>query len=86
MMRFFLPSSWRQDARLADDANDNVSILDEEGEIMMGMHMDPTRREELERRRATAGEVEGRLSRDLEEGFMDDSDNEDGREHSRLHR
>ncbi|KAL4898496.1 hypothetical protein BDV59DRAFT_167006 [Aspergillus ambiguus] len=70
-----------------DDQHENTSIYDEEGEIMVGMDMDPARREALERRRSTAAEAEGRLSRDLEQGFMDDSDEEsDGRESSRLRR
>ncbi|KAJ5612342.1 hypothetical protein N7510_005536 [Penicillium lagena] len=73
VMRFFLPASWR--ARVADD-HENISIDDEEGEIMVGMNMNSARREALERRRSTAAEAEGRLSRDLEEGFMDDSDDE----------
>lgn len=82
-MRFFLRSSWRRDATLhphhAD--NDNISIDEEEGELMVGMDMDARRREALERRRSTARETEGRLSRELEEGFMDESDEEerDGR-------
>jgi hypothetical protein len=50
---------------------------------MVGMNMDSDRRGALEqRRRDTLGETEGRLSRDLEEGFMDDSD-EEGNEESR---
>lgn len=67
---------------MADDHNDNVSILDEEGEIMVAMNMDAARREALD-----VAESESRLSRDLEEGFMDDSDDEaDGRESRRLRR
>ncbi|EAW08628.1 uncharacterized protein ACLA_095610 [Aspergillus clavatus NRRL 1] len=79
VMRFFLPSSWR---RQVDNQHDNISISDEEGEIMVGMDMDPARREALERRRSTAADAESRLSRDLEQGFMDDSD-EEGEERSR---
>ncbi|KAL4818207.1 hypothetical protein BDW67DRAFT_157492 [Aspergillus spinulosporus] len=75
IMRRFLPSSWRQQAHISDP-NDNISILDEEGEIMVGMNMDSAHREALERRRNTVAEDEGRLSRELEEGFMDDSDEE----------
>ncbi|KAL4737270.1 hypothetical protein BDV11DRAFT_192221 [Aspergillus similis] len=75
IMRRFLPSSWRQQAHISDP-NDNISILDEEGEIMVGMNMDSAHREALERRRITVAEDEGRLSRELEEGFMDDSDEE----------
>ncbi|KKK17926.1 hypothetical protein P175DRAFT_0442120 [Aspergillus ochraceoroseus IBT 24754] len=75
VMRRFLPSSWREQAHLPD-AHDNISILDEEGEIMVGMNVDPAHREALERRRSTAAD-DSRLSRDLEEGFMDDSEEED---------
>lgn len=41
---------------------------------MVGMDMDARRREALERDRRR--ETEGRLSRELEEGFMDESDEE----------
>lgn len=57
------------------EQNDNVSIFDEEGEIMVGMNVDAARREAIERGRH--GESGGRLSRDLEEGFMDDSEDEE---------
>ncbi|PYH98897.1 hypothetical protein BO71DRAFT_394856 [Aspergillus ellipticus CBS 707.79] len=77
LMRRFLPSSWRQPH--FDDPSDNISIYDEEGEIMVGMDMDPARREALERRRSTAPDAESRLSRELEAGFMDDSDEEGDR-------
>ncbi|KAJ5204017.1 uncharacterized protein N7498_004896 [Penicillium cinerascens] len=82
LMRFFLPSSWRRGAHLAD--HDNISIDEDEGELMVGMGMNAARREALERRRSTAAEAESRLSRDLEEGFMDDSDDDEpeGREHA----
>lgn len=43
---------------------------------MVGMNMDSARRQTLERRQNNPAELEGRLSRDLEEGFMDDSDDE----------
>jgi hypothetical protein len=79
-MRFFLPSSWRRGAHLAD--HDNISIDEDEGELMIGMDMNAARREALDRRRSMAPEPVSRLSRDLEEGFMDDSDDEEpeGRE------
>ncbi|KAJ5470906.1 hypothetical protein N7530_008263 [Penicillium desertorum] len=81
VMHFFLRSRWRLGAQIPD--HDNISIDDEEGENMVGMNMDSDRRGALEqRRRDTLGETEGRLSRDLEEGFMDDSD-EEGNEESR---
>jgi hypothetical protein len=73
-MRFFLPSSWRRDRDPHAADNDNISIDEEEGELMVGMDMDARRREALERRRAPE---EGRLSRELEEGFMDESDEEE---------
>lgn len=81
-MRFFLPSSWRRGAHLAD--HDNISIDDDEGELMIGMNMNAARREALERRTPTAPEPVSRLSRDLEEGFMDDSDDDEreGRENA----
>ncbi|KAJ5099184.1 hypothetical protein N7532_006185 [Penicillium argentinense] len=81
VMRLFLPSSWRRGANIED--HDNISIDDEEGELMTGMNMDAARREALEQRRSTA-ESQSRLSRELEEGFMDDSDDEDndGRGHT----
>ncbi|BCR89036.1 uncharacterized protein ACHE_50234A [Aspergillus chevalieri] len=85
LMRCVLRSSssfpWRRNsvAGPGGDHHDNVSIDDEEGEIMVGMHMDPARRRELERRWDSRPESEGRLSRDLEEGFMDDSDDEEDR-------
>lgn len=44
---------------------------------MVGMNMNSARREALERRRSTAAEAESRVSRELEEGFMDDSDDDD---------
>ncbi|KAJ5570313.1 uncharacterized protein N7459_009743 [Penicillium hispanicum] len=75
VMRFFLPSSWRRGAHVEN--HENIDIDDEEGEIMIGMGMDATRREALERHRGSAIEPESRLSRELEEGFMDDSDEED---------
>jgi hypothetical protein len=80
VMRFFLPSTWRRGAHLAD--HDNISIDEDEGELMIGMDMNAARREALERRRSMPAEAESRLSRDLEEGFMDDSgdDEPEGRE------
>lgn len=75
VMRFFLPSSWRPGAHVAD--HENIDIDDDEGELMIGMGMDTHRREALERRRSTVAEAEDRLGRDLEEGFMDDSDDEE---------
>ncbi|KAK2766633.1 hypothetical protein FQN54_005944 [Arachnomyces sp. PD_36] len=87
LMNFLLPSSWRQRAQFVDGHGDDDgrSVFDEEeGEGMVGFDMDPARREALERTRGGAAESEGRLSRELEQGFMDDSDEEDnGRGQSR---
>ncbi|CAI7575872.1 hypothetical protein PENPOL_c022G06029 [Penicillium polonicum] len=75
VMHFFLPSRWRWGAHIAD--HDTESIGDEEGEILVGMDMDSVRRGTLEQqRRDNLADTESRLSRDLEEGFMDDSDSE----------
>lgn len=88
-MNFLLPASWRQQARLVHDHgedDDGHSAFDEEeGEGMIGFDMDPSRREALERTRGGVAGSEGRLSRELEEGFMDDSDDEDnnGASHGR---
>ena len=43
----------------------------------MGFEIDQRRREALERRRSDVGEQDRRLSRDLEEGFRDDSSDEE---------
>lgn len=58
------------------DDHENIDIDDDEGELMVGMGMD-ARREALDRHRSTTTDTQSRLSRELEEGFMDDSDNED---------
>ncbi|KAJ5202355.1 hypothetical protein N7449_004434 [Penicillium cf. viridicatum] len=75
LMHFFLPSRWRWGAHIAD--HDTESIDDEEGEMLVGMDMASVRRGTLEQqRRDNLADRESRLSRDLEEGFMDDSDSE----------
>ena len=79
IMRIALPVWWRnrtQQQQMEDDAVDNDSIFDEEGELMVGMNVDAQRREALERRHAAPAGSEARLSRDIEEGFMDDSDDD----------
>ncbi|KAI9778361.1 MAG: hypothetical protein M1839_008148 [Geoglossum umbratile] len=61
----------------ADDDADSSVFDDEEGEDMVGFEIDERRREALERRRGSTGGGEVvRLSRDLEEGFRDDSSDE----------
>jgi len=81
LMHFVLPYMWRQGARLNADPNDAISIYDEEGELMVGMDIDPSRREALERRRSLTSESQVRLSRELEEGFIDDSEEESEENH-----
>ncbi|EKV12120.1 hypothetical protein PDIG_46560 [Penicillium digitatum PHI26] len=77
VMQFFLRSRWRWGAHTAD--HDTESIDDEEGEILVRMNIDSVRRGALEqRRRDDVADAESRLSRDLEEGFMDDSDEQEG--------
>jgi len=76
LMHLILPSSWRR--RLVEGQDDSSSVFGEEGEGMVGFETDPSRREALDRRRSSVIETEGRLSRELEEGFMDDSDDDDG--------
>ncbi|PGH14393.1 hypothetical protein AJ79_03035 [Helicocarpus griseus UAMH5409] len=78
LMHFLLPSSWRRRQVFGSGQDDGNSVFDdEEGEDMIGVEMDPSRREALERRRDGGMDSERRLSRDLEEGFMDDSDEEE---------
>ncbi|KAJ5779001.1 hypothetical protein N7457_006721 [Penicillium paradoxum] len=79
LMHFFLPSRWRWGARTAD--HDTISIDEEEGETLVGMDMDAVRRGALEGRRDPLADAESRLSRDLEAGFMDDSDEEGSEGH-----
>ena len=58
-------------------AHDGGSLFDEdEGEGMIGFDIDPRRREALERSQIVTTDSDRRLSRDLEEGFKDDSDDE----------
>ncbi|KAJ5333335.1 hypothetical protein N7541_003163 [Penicillium brevicompactum] len=70
VMNFFLRSTWRRNADVAD--NDNISIDEQEGEALVGMDMNAVRG--VLGRRPDVGTE--RLGRDLEEGFMDDSDSE----------
>lgn len=58
------------------DNHDSISIFDEEGENMAEMNMPASRREVLEARRGFAAD-QVRLGRELEEGFMDDSEDDD---------
>lgn len=77
-MAFLLPSSWQQRRRNGrwgdgDDDDEGLFDEDEEGEGMVGLGVGAGGRGELDR---DVGVDEGRLSRDLEEGFRDDSEEE----------
>lgn len=82
LFNLFVPSSWALRGRTVVDGsggdhNDDELFDDEEGEGMVGFDpIDERRREALEQRRSMVGEDERRLSRELEEGFKDDSDDE----------
>jgi hypothetical protein len=76
----FLPSSWRSEyerSRRTADARDepNEEEWDEEGEELF--QVDDNRREALSLDARRINDDGRRLSRDLEEGFKDDSDDED---------
>ncbi len=77
-MSLVLPSSWNQQrAANRRDSLDDDLFDEDDGEGMVGFEVDDARRRELERR--VEGDVdrpERRFSRDLEEGFRDDSDDD----------
>lgn len=81
-MSFLLPISWRRrgfgqpaESRFARRSDESL-FDDEEGEGMVGFNVDASRRDAIARQEEVAI-TERRLSRDLEEGFRDDSDDED---------
>ncbi|KAF2471213.1 uncharacterized protein BDR25DRAFT_303307 [Lindgomyces ingoldianus] len=82
LFNLFVPSSWTLRHRSVVDGsggehNEDELFDDEEGEGMVGFDpIDEHRREALEQRRSMMGEEDRRLSRELEEGFKDDSDDE----------
>lgn len=79
LTRYLLPSSWRPSlsgrftAGGGDDGSDQ-GFDDEDGEELF--EVDDNRREALSLDARRGDDGEGRLSRDLEEGFRDDSDDE----------
>jgi hypothetical protein len=79
LTRYLLPSSWRSNlsgrfaAAVGDDDGSDQGFDDEDGEELF--EVDDNRREALSLD-ARREHDEGRLSRDLEEGFRDDSDDE----------
>jgi hypothetical protein len=79
----FMPSTWGLHRRRVvglgadDDDSDDDDFDADEGEGMVGFEpVDQQRREALEQRRSLATE-ERRLGRELEQGFKDDSDDEE---------
>lgn len=83
LYNLFVPTSWGRSRglRIVDGSGgehpDDELFDDEEGEGMVGFDpIDERRREALEQRRSMMGEEDRRLSRELEEGFKDDSDDE----------
>lgn len=85
LMNFLLPTSWRREPRAfngrypGDDSDDGL-FDDAEGEGMVGFDIDESRRQAIQRTGSGGPEEDRRLSRDLEEGFKDDSDDERGDE------
>lgn len=80
-MNFLLPTAWRRRAlgepsrpRYVGDSDGSL-FGDEEGEGMVGFDVEASRRDAMARQ-AEAAITERRLSRDLEEGFRDDSDDD----------
>jgi hypothetical protein len=71
--------------QLGDDSDGEDDVDDEtaavslfgNGEHLVGLPFDPSLREDLERRRTDPAASERRLSRDLEEGFRDNSSDSD---------
>lgn len=73
----FVPATWGRNRRVGVEQHEDELFDDEEGEGMVGF--DVGRREALERRRSMGG-VEGdgqRVGRELEEGFKDESSDEE---------
>jgi hypothetical protein len=85
-VRFLVPSAWlnRQPlgGRFSAGAGDGSLFDEEEGEGLVGFNADIQTRASLER----GGDTEHsdrRLSRDLEEGFQDESDDEEEQDRRR---
>ena len=75
MLRLIVPSTWRQ--RVVEGQDDNGSLFEDDGDS--GYELGITGREALERRRSAAHDNNTRLSQELEQGFMDESSDEEGR-------
>jgi hypothetical protein len=87
IVRFILPSAWlhgrppggRYSAGDGDGDGDGSWFDEEEGEGLVGFDVDIQRRERLERSDDNE-HSDRRLSRDLEEGFQDESEDEERRD------
>lgn len=81
-----LPSSRRHsDGGRRDSSEHSLFDDDEDGEGMVGLAVDAGRRRELERgAEGSDGQDDRRLSRELEEVFRDDSDDEHERDTARV--
>ena len=81
----FAPSTWRRQhaVHIHNNDSEDEDFDDEEGEGMVGFDpVDERRREALDARRSLV-EEERRLGRELEQGFKDDSEDEDGTDETR---
>ena len=82
----FMPSTWGRSRPVVDGSGDSADddlFDDEEGEGMVGFDpIDDRRREALDQRRSMAVE-QRRLSRELEQGFKDDSEDDEEDERRR---
>ena len=80
LVRFLTPTAWLNGrppgGRYNAGEGDGSLFDEEEGEGLVGFDIDAQRREHLERSNENANS-DRRLSRDLEEGFQDDSDEEE---------
>ncbi|KAI0471870.1 hypothetical protein GGR56DRAFT_677729 [Xylariaceae sp. FL0804] len=91
--RWLVPSTWRMDIRErmamvgggggGGDADSDVGYSSEEGEELDVVHDDPRHALSLDAHHNSHIDSIRRLSRDLEEGFRDDSDEEDNQTRGR---
>ncbi|KAJ4989078.1 hypothetical protein SVAN01_05516 [Stagonosporopsis vannaccii] len=85
----FMPSTWTRQPAIHvhadssdDDDDDDDDFDDEQGEGMVGFEpVDQRRREALDARRSLVVDEQRRLGRDLEQGFRDDSSDDEGAGH-----
>lgn len=81
LCRLATPSAWRRPHHARVPSSDDDLFDDDEGEGMVGFApMEGARREALERRRSV-GHDERRLGRELEQGFKDDSEDDETVDH-----